>query len=401
MGKNYFDEISTVFEDKDILQIDYVVGEDRIVGRDQQLEDLARSLNPAKTGGKPSNCLLYGKPGTGKSLCVKFISQQLREAAEANNQSLGVAYVDCAQSSTETDAIISAAQQLNILEKSQTQIPDTGLSTGQFYKRAWRVIEKSTDIAIIILDEIDKHQNFNELLMKLSRAGEAGKLSTSSLGVIGISNKPRFTDRLDERTLSSLSERRHVFPPYSSGQLEEILRARNDAYKEGVIEEGIIPRIAALSAREYGDARKAMDIFRYAGEIANERNSNHVKLEYIDEAFDRAETEEILEVISTLPYHSTLIIWAVASLSADRNTDQKPVTTKEAYRLYERKCNFEAVEPLSERRIRDLLQEAEFLEIITKETKAAGKSKGSRTKISLIDDPGKTLEACELIKSTE
>lgn len=401
MPTDFFGGISSVFKNKDMVQIDYVVDEDRIIGRDDELESLAQSLYPATNGSKPSNCLVYGKPGTGKSLSVKFITQRLKEKAKVNDYSIGIAYVDCSQSSSETDAVIRIAQQLNDPDVSGVRIPDTGLSTGQFYQRAWEAMDATLDVSIVILDEIDKHHSYDDLLMTLSRAGEANKLTDSSLGVIGISNKPRFTDKLDERTLSSLGERRHVFPPYTATQLKEILEARKDAFKEGVLEEGITARVAALSAREYGDARKAMDIFRYAGEIANETQSEVVKDEFIDEAFERAERDEILEIISTLPYHSTLVIQSVAALAADRNTEQDPVTTTEAYSLYKRKCSLEETSPLSERRVRDLLEEAEFLEIITRTTKAAGKAKGSRTTITLVDDPEKTLEACKLIEPDE
>ena len=401
MSRDFFGGITSVFKNKDMVQIDYVVDEDRIIGRDDELEALAQSLYPATNGSKPSNCLVYGKPGTGKSLSVKFMTQKLKEKATVNGYSVGVAYVDCSQSSSETDAVIRIAKELNDPEVSGVEIPDTGLSTGQFYQRAWKAMDATHDVSIVVLDEIDKHHAYDELLMTLSRAGEADKLTDSSLGVIGISNKPRFTDKLNERTLSSLGERRYVFPPYTATQLKEILDARRDAFKEDALEEGITARVAALSAREYGDARKAMDIFRYAGEIANENQSETVRDEFIDEAFERAERDEILEIVSTLPYHSTLVIQSVAALAADRNAEKDPVTTTEAYDLYKRKCSVEGTDPLSERRVRDLLEEAEFLEIITRKTKAAGKAKGSRTTISLVDDPGKTLEACKLIEPNE
>ncbi|ELY77007.1 Cdc6/Cdc18 family protein [Natrinema pallidum] len=401
MPKDFFGGISSVFKNKDMVQIDYVVDEDRIIGRDEELESLAQSLYPATNGSKPSNCLVYGKPGTGKSLSVKFITQKLKEKAGENGYSVGIAYVDCSQSSSETDAVIRIAKQLNDPDLSDVRIPDTGLSTGQFYQRAWKAMDATHDISLIILDEIDKHHAYDDLLMTLSRAGEANKLTDSSLGVIGISNKPRFTDKLNERTVSSLGERRHVFPPYTANELKEILEARKDAFYDGVLEEGITARVAALSAREYGDARKAMDIFRYAGEIANENQSETVKDEFIDEAFERAERDEILEIISTLPHHSTLVIQSVAALAADRDTEKNPITTTEAYNLYQRKCSIEEASPLSERRVRDLLEEAEFLEIITRNTKAAGKAKGSRTIITLVDDPEKTLEACKLVEPND
>ena len=392
MSRNFFDGLNSVFANKDILQIDYVVDESRIIGRDDQLEALAQSLQPALEGSKPNNCLLFGKPGTGKSLCAKFITKQLQREATANDVSIGRAYVDCAQSNTETGAITEIGQMFNT-DGSDVSIPDTGLATNTVYNRAWDALEENHDVGIVILDEIDKHRDYNSLLMQLSRAGEANKLNSSSLGIIAISNKPRFKNKLQERTLSSLNERGHIFPPYEPAQLEQILNARKDAYKDGVLESDVIPLAAAKAGSRHGDARKAMDIFRYAGEVANKAGSDTVKRSHVEQGFEEAEVEEILQIISRLPPHSRLVIQSVAALSADRDTTADPVTTTEAYELYQRKCNFDATDALSERRVRDLLKEAEFLEILSRKRKPAGHALGSETQITLIDDPEKVLRA--------
>jgi len=85
--------------------------------------------------------------------------------------------------------------------------------------------------------------------MQLSRAGEAGKITDCKLGVVGISNKIQYKDRMDERVKSSLCEREFVFPPYDANQLREIMQARADAFHDDVLEPSTIPRAAALAAR--------------------------------------------------------------------------------------------------------------------------------------------------------
>jgi len=156
---------------------------------------------------------------------------------------------------------------LNDSAVTDVKIPDKGLSTSTYYKRLWRVLDTQFEVVLIILDEVDKLDD-DDILMQLSRAGEAGKLESCKIGVIGISNKIKYKDRMDERVKSSLCEREFVFPPYDANQLRDIMQARSDAFKDGVLDSSVIPRAAALAAREHGDARKAIDILRYAGEIA-------------------------------------------------------------------------------------------------------------------------------------
>jgi cell division control protein 6 len=43
-------------------------------------------------------------------------------------------------------------------------------------------------------------------------------------------------------------------------------------------------KCAALAAREHGDARRALDLLRIAGELAERDNSNKLSLKHLDEA---------------------------------------------------------------------------------------------------------------------
>ncbi|KTG19118.1 AAA family ATPase, partial [Haloferax profundi] len=258
---NYFDTFETIFQNKDLLQIDHVPdSEQLIIGREDELNALANSLQPAIHGQKPNNVLLYGKTGTGKSLCSKFIVQQLVQAGVKQDSAIGVAYVDCLQDTTESAVIRAVGSAINEPGVTDETFPSSGVSTAECYRRAWRVMDFLYDTVVIILDELDKMSDPNAVLMTLSRAVESGKLSNCNIGIIGISNKPRFKDQLNERARSSLCQRDFVFPPYDANQLREILTARLPAFKNGVVDDAVIPKVAALAAREHGDARKAIDI---------------------------------------------------------------------------------------------------------------------------------------------
>jgi len=70
-----------IFANKELLEISHLPGEGRIVGRDDEISDLATAVNPAIFGQSPSNVLIYGKTGTGKSLCAKYVSKRLVSTA--------------------------------------------------------------------------------------------------------------------------------------------------------------------------------------------------------------------------------------------------------------------------------------------------------------------------------
>ncbi|WP_253739185.1 Cdc6/Cdc18 family protein [Halohasta salina] len=374
-----------IFANKELLEISHLPGEGRIVGRDDEISQLATAVNPAIFGQSPSNVLIYGKTGTGKSLCAKYVSRRLIETAGDEGVTATFAYVDCAQDTTETQAVQTIADSVNDVEDTDINIPDKGLSTSTYYKRLWRILDRRFDVVLVILDEIDKLSD-DDILMQLSRAGEAGKVTDCKLGVLGISNKIQYKDRMDERVKSSLCEREFVFPPYDANQLRNIMEARSDAFRDGVLEPSTIPRAAALAAREHGDARKAIDILRYAGEIAQSNGSTTVKEQFVTQARQRAETDRFRELIRGSTPHSRYVLQALAVLSLSEG-QQEGFRTSRVYAIYENICRQEGSDSLSLRRVRDLLKEHAFLDIIEQSKHSGGSAEGSYTNHQLLEDP--------------
>jgi len=208
--ESFFGDPDPIFVDKELLRVSHLPEGDRIIGREEELGNLANAIKDAQRGGTPNNVLIYGKTGTGKSLCSKYITQDLTEAAAENGVHVDVAYIDCFQDSTETQAVRTVAESFNDRDETGVTVPASGVSTSDCYRRLWKILDARLDVGIIILDEIDKLEDDN-ILMQLSRAAEAGKVEDSTLGIIGISNKIRYKESLNERVKSSLSERDFVF----------------------------------------------------------------------------------------------------------------------------------------------------------------------------------------------
>ena len=392
--RDFLQRDDPIFANKELLEINHLPDNDRIVGRDEEIEKLTNAANPAIFGQSPNNVLIYGKTGTGKSLCAKHVSRTVADVADEEGVDVDYVYIDCSQNATETQTVRSIADQFNEPGTTGVSIPEKGISASSYYNRLWRVLDDRLDIGLVILDEIDKLDS-DSVLMQLSRAGEAGKIEQCKIGVIGISNKIKYKDRMDERVKSSLCEREFVFPPYDANQLREIMSARQDAFHDGVLDSGVIPRAAALAAQEHGDARKAIDMLRYAGEIAQSRGVEEVKEEFVNQARDRAETDRFRELIRGATPHSRYALHALALLSLNNDSDEE-FRTSTVYDMYEHVCEEHASDPLSLRRVRDLLKEHAFLDII-EQSRQTGGPEGKYTSHRLLEEPETVQEV--LIKT--
>lgn len=375
-----------IFARKELLEINHLPDEKRIIGRDSQIRNIANAVNPAVFEQSPSNVLIYGKTGTGKSLCAKYVSQRLVETASQEDVTAAFAYVDCAQESTETQTLQTIATILNKPSETEITIPTRGIATSTYYDRLWTILDQQYSVVLILLDEIDKLAD-DSLLMQLSRAGEAGKVQTAKIGVIGISNKIKYKDnQLSERVKSSLCEREFVFPPYDANQLNKIMAARNDAFRTGVLQDGVIPKAAALAAREHGDARQAIDILRYAGEIAQARNATTVSEEFVIDAREQAETDRFRELLDGSTPHSRYVLQALTIISLNHH-EQTGFRTTRIYEVYQQVCRQNGSDPLSLRRVRDLLKEHAFLDITKQTRHSGGSADGAYTNHQLLEDP--------------
>ncbi|WP_227357406.1 Cdc6/Cdc18 family protein [Haladaptatus salinisoli] len=380
-----------VFSKKQFLDVGYVPGPDHIVARNEEIRRLASSLNPAIIGEAPSNVFLYGKTGTGKSLCARYTTRRLVEAAE-NNVSVGRVIVDCSQENTETRAIRATVRGLNDSEVTGFVVPKTGLGRSRYYSLLWEALDARFDAVLIVLDELDRLEG-TDFLMQLSRATEANKLERCSVGIIGISNKIKYRNRLEERVKSSLQEREIIFTPYDRDALRTIIRSRSNAFNSGVLSDDVVSECAALAADEHGDARKAINLLRHAGELATMNEADKITIQHVHSANNLAERDRVNALLagSTVQQKATLL--AVVSLALVEKT--RTFKTPEVYAAYEDICAESGLETLSKRRIHDLLREWEFLEVLEITRTGGGRARGSYLRHRLLEDPSVIRSAFE------
>jgi cell division control protein 6 len=400
------DEEDPIFADEDLLRIDYIPDHEKIVGRSDQIETVARRLKPTIAGGSGKGTLLLGKSGSGKTLVTRYVSREVEERGANNNVRIGRAIIDCAQRRSEVQTVIYLSKSLNDPEKTGIQIPHSGIATGAYYDRLWTIIDELYDAIIIVLDEIDRlappddvqnlppeEANDSKLLMQLSRAGEENDVD-ASITVIGISNDLKYGDRLDTRVESSFAPDEIVFPAYDANQLGDILDRRRDAYHNGILSEDVIPLCSAFSAQEHGDARRALDLFRLSGEVARDGDANQVREEHVRAANDDAEVTRIQDLIRGCPTQAKIAIAALAVM--DEFTNQSYFKATEMYHVYREFAKSIDANVLGQKRITDQLREYETLKIIKMNRTSDGYREGTYLQLSLLDEANLLLQSIGL-----
>ena len=371
----------SVFFDKRVLQSSYIP--ETILHREEQTKQIANILAPALRGDKPSNIFVYGKTGTGKTLTTNHTTQKLMEIAERENIPLKVLYINCKlKRSTDTEYRL-IAQLARELGKS---IPPTGLPTEEVYKAFFRALNKQKQNHIIILDEIDQliNKTGDNALYNLTRLNEN---SNSQVSLIGISNNIMFVDNLDPRVRSSLSEEEIIFPPYNALQIQAILRQRAElTFNKGVLEQGVVEKCAAYAARDHGDARRALELLRVAGEIADRKDTKKITTDFVDEAEHKIDRDRIIDIVTTQPKQYQLVLYSIITLQPTRNNN---IFTGEIYEVYKSLCNKTNTSILTQRRVSDIISEFDMIGIVN--AKVISKGRYGRTRDISLEVPETTL----------
>ncbi len=383
---------TVIFENKEVLRPNYTP--DNLPHRDKQIQLLASMLVPAIRGDTPSNILIYGKTGTGKTAVVKFVGQELEDTSESRGIACYVLYVNCEIVDTQYRLLATLARHVG------KEVPMTGWPTDQVFEEFKKTVDKKKQVVIVILDEIDKLvRKGDDVLYNLSRIN--GDLKNARISLIGISNDLKFTEFLDPRVKSSLGEEEIIFPPYDAEQIHDILEQRAGlAFKSNMLDETVIRLCAAFAAQEHGDARRALDLLRVSGELAERTKSPVVEEKHVRVAQEKIENDRVVEVVRTLPTQSKLVLLSVLLLSKIRNNN---VSTGEAYTIYKQMCNDIGSDILTQRRITDLISELDMLGIIN--AMVVSKGRYGRTKeislsVPMSDTKGVLMEDYRL-KSLE
>ena len=390
--QNYMKK-GSIFKDKKVLQGNYKPK--TVPYRQDQINQVASILAPSLRMEKPSNLFIYGKTGTGKTLVAKHVTDNIMQLAQENGINLKVFYLNCKLkrvADTEYRLIAQLAREFG------EDVPATGLPTDEIYKLFLQGLEKEKMVLLIILDEIDQlvNKTGDEILYNLTRINS--ELHHSEISIIGVSNDLMFMDNVDPRVKSSLSEEELVFPPYNAIQLQKILQQRAKlAFDTKIVEEGVIEKCAAYAAREHGDARRALELLRVAGELTERKGDNAIIVKYIDQAEEKIERDRVVDIVTTQPKQFKITLHSIFSVCNEGNCKQ--IFTGDVYEIYKETCKNCGITPLTQRRLSDIIAELDMLGIIN--AKVISKGRYGRTReISLAIPTSNMDQIHQLLKDS-
>ena len=483
-SKGLFDDLlagEPIFENKEVLRPSYTPH--KLPHRTDQINQMATILVSALRGDTPSNILIYGKTGTGKTASAKFVSQELESTSKKYDVPCEVEYINCEVTDTQyrvlaqlankfieknvarieaeitaleqlrdtmADGVDSAATSASDSDRSHSSsrssspnsrteppaqqpgeqsagdrveidptaydsvdevteriesltedadelepVPMTGWPTDRVYSTFFDAVDYNERVVVIMLDEIDKlvEKSGDDTLYNLSRMNS--ELVNSRISIMGISNDLKFTDFLDPRVKSSLGEEEIVFPPYDATQLRDILQHRADvAFKPDALTSDVIPLCAAFAAQEHGDARRALDLLRTAGELAERSQADIIEETHVRQAQDKIELDRVVEVVRTLPTQSKIVLFSIILL--EKNGVHN-INTGEVFNIYKRLCEEIDADVLTQRRVTDLISELDMLGIVN--AVVVSKGRYGRTKEMGLSVPLEETEAVLLSDS--
>jgi len=442
-SRGLFDDLlegEPIFENKEVLRPSYTPH--KLPHREEQINNMATILVTALRGDTPSNILIYGKTGTGKTASAKFVSEELETTSQKYEVPCEVEYINCEVTDTQyrvlaqlankfieknhaviearietlehlrsrareqpvaleesdfdsVEAVDEALEDLEDDREEFEEVPMTGWPTDRVYSSFFDAVDYHERVVVIMLDEIDKlvEKSGDDTLYNLSRMNS--ELENSRVSIMGISNDLKFTDFLDPRVKSSLGEEEIVFPPYDANQLRDILQARaNVAFKGSALTEDVIPLCAAFAAQEHGDARRALDLLRTAGELAERDQIDQVEEDHVRQAQEKIELDRVVEVVRTLPTQSKIVLFAIILLEKN---GVRNINTGEVFNIYKNLCEEIDADVLTQRRVTDLISELDMLGIVN--AVVVSKGRYGRTKEISLSVPTEETEAVLLSDS--
>ncbi len=333
------------------LNIDYVP--EKLPFRDEETRTLAQVLSTIFKNARPSNLLLFGKPGTGKTAAARNVVERLSKKASELKMDIKVLFINAKSAGSAYKVLFEIAEELGINKEHEKQVHFTGLSMGEATDRILQYIQKKKLGVVLVIDEIDSlvDKSGDDILYNFTRANQ--KMKGGFITLIGISNSLTFKDKLDPRVRSSLSEEELVFNPYTVDQLKQILHERAKAsFNEGAISDAAVNLCAAIAGREHGDARKAIDLLRVSAELAEREGASRVDEKHVRAGEDRIERDAPFIALKNATTHNKLVILAVMK--------SRSGTTGDVYETYLSMCKQTEQRPLTQRRMTQIISDLEL-----------------------------------------
>lgn len=393
-----FDDVTeTIFANKTVLEEEY--DPDTILERETEIAEYKDALKDILFGRNPSNVMLYGKAGVGKTAVTKYVLGELQSATKDRSEADDL-YVH--RHNCNDESIFSTVRSLvnQLRPPDEKRFPKKGLSTADALEELYSQLERVSGTHLVVLDEIDHLENADDILYELPRARANDYLDDARIGVIGISNNYTFRNQLSSKTKDTLREEEISFSTYDANELCTILYDRAEkALVEDSYTDGAVGKAAALAAQDTGSARQAIDLLRKGGEIAERLGDPTIEDDHIGDAREEVKRGRLHDKIADQSLHARHVLEAVAHIESQGNT---PVRTKLVMDTYQRIAEKRGDDPLTTlKSIQNHLSDLQMLGFLIRHEVNKGQSGGYYYTHELDMESDVVFEVCNQLDKEE
>lgn len=354
---------SGIFDNRSVLTNRYTPSE--IVGREEELQEYVSQLTPAVNGNQPNNIFIYGNAGVGKTSCTQYVLREASRAAEQGGNSFNTFHVNCDGASTGYQAAIKID---SVIRKSYYGVGKNdrvdgieparnGVPTAEVFERLLQLIDTISGVCIIVLDDVEKIEpnELSDVLYQLTRSESQSVTCQTSVGTVLISSRSDYLSSLPSDIQSSFGGHTIQFPAYTVNELVNLLQERIDSAFEtsNVVNDNVVMECASIAADD-GDARRALELLRVAGDIAVENNNEQVSQDCLEKAKSRVLEGEIEMYINSLSEQQKVVMYALLITIEKAGTQPR---TKEIYQAYTDLVSYVGMRENSYRRIQQILND--------------------------------------------
>jgi cell division control protein 6 len=277
------------------------------------LDDISKCyLRPAQ---------LIGGVGTGKTCTSISFGDGFQEKARSEGISLNHVYMNLKLQGGSRVIFYRG-----LMEKAAPEISSQSLGADEMLLQLVKYLRSKNIYLLVTLDEIEyfiKHVK-ERVIYDLTRLGELHPGRPSGIiGAIFIARSTDFQNELDKSELSTLGRSYVDFPSYSASQIVDILDSRVDeAFVRGAVSSDVIEYVADITSSPPvgGDARYALDLLLYAGNLADNLGMEEILPDHVRRVHGEICHAITSEDILSLPDKEKIVLLSVARILRNRRS---------------------------------------------------------------------------------
>ncbi|MDY6954975.1 MAG: AAA family ATPase, partial [Thermodesulfobacteriota bacterium] len=342
--------------------------------RDREIRELSSHFAPVFRQDHPLHLSMLGKTGTGKTVTMLYFLNRLTLLCRKKKIEIRHVHLDlstpkpCFRVLNDLACFLDAAKRYK-----------KGISLDELMGRIEEKMTGYRGYFVLFVDEVDHVRrdldSFLKFLVRRLPQAIEGKLV-----LVFSSNKLNWQENIDPRIKSFLKVNEILFEPYNALDLRKIISIRiKKALNRKMIQKGVMEKIAAVSSRTHGDARKAVELLSKSAHIA-EKDGTRITIDLVDRALEEIEKDKYVAMIKSGPKQLQAALYAIISAAGRTN---RPLHTGDAYEAYRSFCAKVKLRALTQRAFSDLVSELDMYGFV--QVRVLSRGRYGRTKEIMVN----------------